>query len=138
MGPVRRWLSPGRGRVRVAGPAVAVRVGPVGSPGLAFVEVLRLGLRGGRGGRAVVSARVAVVLLWRVGDAIFADAFSPSTRLSGPELGVLSQLADGKTDRQIAEALSMTSSEVRDHAADIIVKLQLEGGVRHNPAPRPG
>lgn len=88
------------------------------------------GIRAAAAGRSVVSPRVAMVLLWRVRDAIFADDFSPSTRLSGRELKVLSLQADGKTDRQIAEALSMTSSEVRDHAADIIAKLQLEGGVQ--------
>lgn len=87
------------------------------------------GIRAAAAGQTLVSARVATVLLRRVRDAIFADDFSPSTLLSGRELEVLSLLADGQTDHQIAKALSMTESAVRDHAADIIKKLQLEGGV---------
>jgi DNA-binding NarL/FixJ family response regulator len=92
------------------------------------------GIRAVAAGQTAVSPRVATVLLRRVRDAILADDFSPSTRLSGRELEVLSLLADGKTDHQIAEALTMTPSAVRDHAADIITKLQLEGGV-HSAMP---
>jgi DNA-binding NarL/FixJ family response regulator len=93
------------------------------------VEQVIEGIRAAAAGRTLVSARVATVLLRRVRDAIFADDFSPSTLLSGPELEVLSLLADGQTDHQVATALSMTESAVRDHAADIIKKLQLESGV---------
>jgi DNA-binding NarL/FixJ family response regulator len=92
------------------------------------------GIRAAAAGQTLVSSRVATVLLRRVRDAIFADDFSPSTLLSGRELEVLSRLADGQSDDQIAKALSMTVSAVRDHAADIIKKLQLEGGV---PSPMP-
>ncbi len=87
------------------------------------------GIRAAAAGQTLVSSRVATVLLRRVRDAIFADDFSPSTLLSGRELEVLTRLADGQTDHQIAKALDMTVSAVRDHAADIIRKLQLEGGV---------
>jgi DNA-binding NarL/FixJ family response regulator len=87
------------------------------------------GIRAAAAGQTLVSSRVATVLLRRVRDAIFAEDFSPSTLLSGRELEVLSLLADGQTDHQIAKTLGMTVSAVRDHAADIIKKLQLEGGV---------
>jgi DNA-binding NarL/FixJ family response regulator len=93
------------------------------------VEQVIEGIRAAAAGQTLVSSRVATVLLRRVRDAIFADDFSPSTLLSGRELEVLSLLADGQTDHQIAKALGMTVSAVRDHAADIIKKLQLEGGV---------
>jgi DNA-binding NarL/FixJ family response regulator len=93
------------------------------------VEQVIAGIRAAAAGQTLVSSRVATVLLRRVRDAIFADDFSPSTLLSGRELEVLSLLADGQTDHQIAKALGMTVSAVRDHAADIIKKLQLEGGV---------
>lgn len=88
------------------------------------------GIRAAAAGQTLVSSRVATALLRRVRDAIFADDFSPSTLLSGRELEVLSRLADGQTDHEIAKALGMTVSAVRDHAAEIIKKLQLEGGVR--------
>jgi DNA-binding NarL/FixJ family response regulator len=87
------------------------------------------GIRAAAAGQTLVSSRVATVLLRRVRDAIFAEDFSPSTLLSGRELEVLSLLADGQTDHQIASSLGMSESAVRDHAADIIRKLQLEGGV---------
>jgi DNA-binding NarL/FixJ family response regulator len=94
------------------------------------VEQVIEGITAAAAGQTHVSSRVATALLRRVRDAIFADDFSPSTLLSGRELEVLGLLADGQTDHDVAKALSMTVSAVRDHAADIIGKLQLEGGVR--------
>ena len=93
------------------------------------VDQLIEGIRAAAAGQTHVSSRVATALLRRVRDAIFADDFSPSTLLSGRELEVLSLLADGQTDDQIAKALKMTVSAVREHAADIIRNLKLEGGV---------
>jgi DNA-binding NarL/FixJ family response regulator len=93
------------------------------------------GITAAAAGQTHVSSRVATVLLRRVRDAIFADDFSPSTLLSGRELEVLGLLADGQTDHEVAKALSMTVSAVRDHAADIIRKLQLEAGVPSTPGP---
>jgi DNA-binding NarL/FixJ family response regulator len=92
------------------------------------VEEVIEGIRAAAAGQTLVSPRVATVLLRRVRDAILAEDFSPSTLLSGRELEVLSLLADGQTDHEIADALSMTVSEVRDLAAGIITKLQNEGG----------
>jgi DNA-binding NarL/FixJ family response regulator len=93
------------------------------------------GIRAAAAGQTLVSARVATVLLRRVRDAILADDFSPSTLLSGRELEVLSLLADGQTDHQVAKALSMSVGAVRDHAAHIVKKLQLEGGVPSTTPP---
>ena len=92
------------------------------------VEDVIEGIRAAAAGQALVSPRVATVLLRRVRDAIFADEFSPSTLLSGRELEVLSLLADGQADDEIAGALTMTVNEVRDLAAGIVTKLQHEGG----------
>jgi DNA-binding NarL/FixJ family response regulator len=91
------------------------------------IEEVIEGIRAAASGQTLVSPRVATVLLRRVRDAIFADDFSPSTLLSGPELEVLSLLADGQTDHEVGDALAMTVGEVRDLAAGIITKLQLEG-----------
>jgi DNA-binding NarL/FixJ family response regulator len=102
------------------------------------VEQVIEGIRAAAAGQTHVSSRVATVLLRRVRDAIFADDFSPSTLLSGRELEVLGLLADGQTDHEVAKALSMTVSAVRDRAADIIRKLQLEGGVPSTMPATPG
>jgi DNA-binding NarL/FixJ family response regulator len=92
------------------------------------VEEVIEGIRAAAAGQTLVSPRMATVLLRRVRDAIFADDFSPSTLLSGRELEVLSLLAAGQADNEIADALTMPVSGVRDLAAGIITKLQLEGG----------
>src|ERR687896_774526 len=92
------------------------------------VDQLIEGIKAAAAGQTHVSSRVATALLRRVRDAILADVFSPSTLLSGRELEVLSLLADGQADHEIADALTMTVSGVRDLAAGIITKLQLEGG----------
>jgi DNA-binding NarL/FixJ family response regulator len=101
------------------------------------VEEVIEGIRAAAAGQTLVSPRVATVLLRRVRDAILAEDFSPSTLLSGRELEVLSLLADSQTDHEIADALTMTVSEVRDLAAGIITKLQNEGGGR-SAMPREG
>lgn len=94
------------------------------------VDELVEGIRAAAADRAVVSPRVAAVLLRRVRNAVFTEDFSPSTLLSGPELEVLSLLAEGKTDTQIAKALMMTPRAVHDHAVNIITKLQVEGSMQ--------
>jgi two-component system nitrate/nitrite response regulator NarL len=77
--------------------------------------------------RAVVSELAATVLLRRVVSAIYAEEFSPSTRLSARELQVLGHLSDGKSEQEIAEALAISLAAVHKHAADIVTKLHLEG-----------
>ena len=92
------------------------------------VDELVEGIRAAAAHRAVVSRHTARVLLGRVRDAIFADKFAPSTRLSGRELAVLAHRADGKTEGEIAETLAISPGAVRDHAAEIVTKLHVEGG----------
>ena len=92
------------------------------------VDELVEGIRAAAAHRAVVSPHTARVLLGRVRNAIFGDEFAPSTRLSGRELAVLGHRADGKTEREIAETLAISLGAVRDHAAEIVTKLHVEGG----------
>lgn len=100
------------------------------------IDEVVAGIRAAAAGRTLVSPRVATVLLRRVREAILAGDFSPSTRLSGRELLVLGLLADGKSDKEIAQALAMASSAVRDHAGEIISKLQLERGGHLRMSPK--
>jgi DNA-binding NarL/FixJ family response regulator len=91
------------------------------------VDDVIAGIMAAAADRAVVSPRVATVLLRRVRNAILAEDFSPSTRLSGRELEVLDMLAEGKSDDEIADALEISPDAVGDHAANIVRKLQVEG-----------
>jgi DNA-binding NarL/FixJ family response regulator len=91
------------------------------------VDDVVAGIMAAAADRPVVSPRVATVLLRRVRNAILAEEFSPSTRLSGRELEVLDMLAEGKSDDEIADALAMSADAVGDHAANIVKKLQVEG-----------
>jgi DNA-binding NarL/FixJ family response regulator len=91
------------------------------------VDEVVAGIRAAAADRAVVSPRVATVLLRRVGNAIFEGEFSPATRLSGRELEVLDLVAAGRSDDEIAEALAISPDTVGDHAANIVRKLQVEG-----------
>jgi DNA-binding NarL/FixJ family response regulator len=92
-------------------------------------------IRAAAADRPVISQVAATVLLRRVRNAIWADEFSPSTRLSGRELEVLGHRAAGKAEHEIAETLSISLAAVRKHAADIVAKLHLEGGA---PPPSSG
>jgi DNA-binding NarL/FixJ family response regulator len=99
------------------------------------IDELINAIRAAAADRAVLSQLAARVLLRRVRNAIWADEFSPSTRLSGRELEVLGHRAAGKADDEIAKALSISLAAVRKHAADILTKLHLEGGA---PPPSSG
>jgi DNA-binding NarL/FixJ family response regulator len=92
------------------------------------VDEVVAGIRAAAADRTVVTPRVAGVLLRRVRNAIHSEEFSPSTQLSGRELEVLDMLAEGKSDHEVAEVLAISPSLVRDHAANIVKKLQLEQG----------
>jgi len=52
-------------------------------------------------------------------------ALSPAPGLSEPEMAVLKLVAVGMTGAEIAERLSVGQSAVRNHVANILVKLQL-------------
>ena len=54
---------------------------------------------------------------------------TPSPRLSDRELEVLKRVATGMSNEEIAEELGMTPPAVRNHVANILVKLQLRSRI---------
>jgi len=92
-------------------------------------EALQRAVRGIRTGDLPMSRRMAARTL-RVfvegGRAVAGDA-SPLSMLSSREIQVLSNLADGLTDREIAEALVISPRTVESHVSSILRKL----GVRN-------
>ena len=82
-------------------------------------------------GERVVAPALLSLLVGVLGPAAVevdgaADAPSPET-LTRKELEVLARLAEGRTNREIAEALYVTPATVKSHLAHIYVKLGVAG-----------
>jgi DNA-binding NarL/FixJ family response regulator len=100
------------------------------------VEEVVAGIRAAAAGQSVISPRIASILLRRVRDGSDAGADSDAgagiagLHLSGRELEVLALLADGRANHEIAEALVISPSTVRNHISSILMKLQVENRVQ--------
>ncbi|MGW0521770.1 MULTISPECIES: response regulator transcription factor [unclassified Crossiella] len=100
-----------------------------GTDGLAYLLKERIGevdellraLHEVRSGRSVIDPRIVEVLLGSRAKA--ADA--PLTRLSPRELEVLRHMAQGKTNRAIAEHLTLSESTIEKHVNSTFAKLGL-------------
>jgi DNA-binding NarL/FixJ family response regulator len=86
------------------------------------------GIRLAAMGHCLISPRVANLLLQRLrGEAEPVLAGAP---LSARELEVLERVAEGKTDHEIADELSIGPASVRNHVSNILIKLQVENRVQ--------
>jgi DNA-binding NarL/FixJ family response regulator len=94
------------------------------------VEEVVAGIRAAATGQAVISPRVATLLLGRVREEVQAEREVTAMRLSGRELEVLGLLADGKANQEIADALYISPSTVRNHVANILAKLHVDNRVQ--------
>lgn len=100
-----------------------------GTDGLAYLLKERIGevdellraLHEVAAGRSVIDPRIVEVLL--SGRAKAADA--PLTRLSPRELEVLRHMAQGRTNRAIAEQLTLSESTIEKHVNSTFAKLGL-------------
>ena len=81
-------------------------------------------------GHALISPRIASILLARVRDEATVDAPLPDVELSGRELEVLSLLAEGRANAEIGEALFISHSTVRNHISSILMKLHVNNRVQ--------
>ena len=84
-------------------------------------------------GQSLISPSMAAKLISEFGTlarrASEAEA-STSPRLSDRELEVLKRVATGMTNEQIADDLSLSTPAVRNHVANILVKLQLRSRIQ--------
>jgi DNA-binding NarL/FixJ family response regulator len=80
-------------------------------------------------GESKISPRIAAVLLRRVQAAIDAGGDIAGGGLSAGELEVLTLLAEGVADDEIARRLDLGSTPVSTYVASIMKKLQLESRV---------
>jgi len=81
-------------------------------------------------GHALISPRIASILLGRVRDEATVDAPLPDVELSGRELDVLRLLAEGRANAEIGEALFISHSTVRNHISSILMKLHVSNRVQ--------
>jgi DNA-binding NarL/FixJ family response regulator len=90
------------------------------------------GIRAAADGQALLSPRVAAVLLERIRNSVPAtqipEGFAP--QLSDRELEVLSLIADGKSNVEIAEDLVISEQTVKNHVSSILVKLEVENRIQ--------
>jgi DNA-binding NarL/FixJ family response regulator len=77
-------------------------------------------------GESMISPRIAAVLLRRVEASIDAGNDLAGGGLSPSELEVLTRIADGMSNDEIAEAVGLGSATVGTYVSSILKKLQLE------------
>ena len=103
-------------------------------------EALQRAVRGLRKGDLAMSRRMAARTLKRFieGGSAVAAADSALSALSSRELQVLGNLADGLTDREIADALVISPRTVESHVSSILRKLEVrnraEAALRYREA----
>ena len=94
------------------------------------VEEVVAGIRAAAAGQSLISPRVATLLLERVRDRRRGAGASAARSLSERELEVLGLLAEGTANHEIAEALVISPSTVRNHISSILLKLQVDNRVQ--------
>jgi DNA-binding NarL/FixJ family response regulator len=95
------------------------------------VEEVVAGIRAAAAGQSLISPRIATMLLQRIRDAAGSvDMDLAPANLSARELEVLSRMAEGKSNHEIAEALVISPSTVHNHISSILMKLQVENRVQ--------
>jgi DNA-binding NarL/FixJ family response regulator len=94
------------------------------------VEEIVGGIAAAAAGESLISPRIATTLLRRVRDAAGPDVSLGGAQLSARELEVLGLMAEGRSNQEIAEALVISLSTVRNHISSILMKLQVENRVQ--------
>ena len=94
------------------------------------VEEVVAGIQAAAAGQALISPRIATLLLGRLREQAQAQRDVAVMHLSERELDVLGLLADGKANHEIAEALYISPSTVRNHVANILAKLHVDNRVQ--------
>src|SRR5918992_2785483 len=94
------------------------------------IEEVLAGIRAAAAGQSLISPRIATQLMRRVREAAGAESDLSGVELSSRELEVLSLMAKGKANHEIAQTLVISPSTVHNHISSILMKLQVENRVQ--------
>jgi DNA-binding NarL/FixJ family response regulator len=93
------------------------------------VEEVVAGIKAAAAGQSLISPRIASMILRRVREQQTTTHVAPDPHLSNRELEVLGLMAEGMANHEIAAALVISASTVRNHISSILLKLQVENRV---------
>jgi DNA-binding NarL/FixJ family response regulator len=94
------------------------------------VEEVVAGIEAVAAGQSLISPRVASFMLHHLRESAVEVRELAGVRLSHRELEVLSLLAEGRANQEIADLLVISQSTVRNHISSILLKLQVENRVQ--------
>jgi DNA-binding NarL/FixJ family response regulator len=94
------------------------------------VEEVVAGIEAVAAGQSLISPRVATFMLQHLRESAVEVRELAGVRLSNRELQVLSLLAEGRANQEIADLLVISQSTVRNHISSILLKLQVENRVQ--------
>jgi DNA-binding NarL/FixJ family response regulator len=94
------------------------------------IEEVVAGIKAVATGQSLISPRVAGIMMHRLRSAAPGAHEIVGVRLSGRELQVLSLMAEGRANHEIAERLVISQSTVRNHISSILLKLQVDNRVQ--------
>ncbi len=87
------------------------------------VEDIVAGVRALAAGESLISPRIAAMLLQRIRQTEWAKGPPAAAPLSRPDVELLRLVAEGKTDQEIAGALTIDPSTVDNHVSALLTKL---------------
>jgi DNA-binding NarL/FixJ family response regulator len=94
------------------------------------VEEVIAGISAAAAGQSLISPRVATQLLRRIQDEVRGTGSRVGIELSAREVEVLTMLAEGLANQEIADVLYISQSTVRHHISSILDKLQVDNRVQ--------
>jgi DNA-binding NarL/FixJ family response regulator len=95
------------------------------------MEQIVAAIRAAAAGQSVISPRIATFLMQHVRDApSAAGTHIAGAQLSARELEVLGLMAEGRSNHEIADALVISLSTVRNHISSILMKLHVQNRVQ--------
>ena len=94
------------------------------------IEEVVAGIRAAANGQSMISPRVATQLLRRIHEEVRGSNGRAGADLSAREVQVLTMLAAGNANHEIAQTLYISQGTVRHHISSILDKLQVDNRVQ--------
>jgi DNA-binding NarL/FixJ family response regulator len=94
------------------------------------IEEVVAGIRAAANGQSMISPRIATQLLRRIHEEVRGSDARSVSDLSTREIQVLTMLAAGRANHEIAASLHISEGTVRHHISSILDKLQVDNRVQ--------